>query len=323
MLRGITKPLNSGSNFGADALLLLLTHFSCVRLCATPETAAHQAPPSLGFSRQEHWSGLPFPPPMHESEKWKWKVKVKSLSHVQLLATPWTAAYQAPPSMGFSRQEYWSGLPLPSPYKATMPPTKSNLKNKMLNRTKAKTDVWSVWIYFGDLGAVDFSPVLPTTGSPSTGYGCSDCTGLSVFCRIHKGRMGGCWNPRGQDDGVWEFPECCSPHSNYSPRQGLAQETFTLSQVRCLSESIGPACARVQLNSNNQSDWTTWIPAGYSVMYLTLENPICSEGPCLVSAFHVGSPSFLLHILFTAPPLPLECLHAGAWTYFVKNYFWG
>jgi len=46
---------------------------------------------------------------------WKWKVKVKSLSRVQLLATPWTAAYQAPPSMGFSRQEYWSGVPLPSP----------------------------------------------------------------------------------------------------------------------------------------------------------------------------------------------------------------
>ena len=46
---------------------------------------------------------------------WKWKVKVKSLSHVPLFTTPWTAAYQAPPSMGFSRQEYWSGLPLPSP----------------------------------------------------------------------------------------------------------------------------------------------------------------------------------------------------------------
>ena len=76
--------------------------------------AAHQAPPCLGFSRQEHWSGLPFPPPMHESEKWKWKVKVKSPSRVRLFATPWTAAYQAPPSMGFSRQEYWSGVPLTS-----------------------------------------------------------------------------------------------------------------------------------------------------------------------------------------------------------------
>ena len=49
------------------------------------------------------------------SNAWKWKVKVKSLSRVQLFATPWTAAYQAPPSMGFSRQEYWSRVPLPSP----------------------------------------------------------------------------------------------------------------------------------------------------------------------------------------------------------------
>ena len=47
---------------------VLLSHFSRIRLCATPETAAHQASPSLGFSRQEHWSGLPFPSPMHESE---------------------------------------------------------------------------------------------------------------------------------------------------------------------------------------------------------------------------------------------------------------
>ena len=47
---------------------------------------------------------------------WKWKVKVKSLSRVWLFATPWTAAYQAPLSMGFSRQEYWSGVPLPSLY---------------------------------------------------------------------------------------------------------------------------------------------------------------------------------------------------------------
>ena len=46
----------------------MLSRFSCVRLCATPKTVAHQAPPSLGFSRQEHWGGLPFPSPMHESE---------------------------------------------------------------------------------------------------------------------------------------------------------------------------------------------------------------------------------------------------------------
>ena len=59
-------------------LLQLLSHFSRVRLCATPETAAHQAPPSLGFSRQEHWSGLPFPSPMNQSEKWKWSCSVVS-----------------------------------------------------------------------------------------------------------------------------------------------------------------------------------------------------------------------------------------------------
>jgi len=59
-------------------VLLLLSRFSCVRLCATPQTAAHQAPPSLGFSRQEHWSGLPFPSPMQESEKWKWSCSVMS-----------------------------------------------------------------------------------------------------------------------------------------------------------------------------------------------------------------------------------------------------
>ena len=140
--------------------------------------AAHHAPPSLGFSRQDQWSGLPFPSPgdlpdpgiepesppwqvdslplshtaaakslqscptlcnpidgsppgspvpgilqartlervaISFSNAWQWKVTVKSLSRVRLLATPWTAAFQAPLSMGFSRQEYWSGVPSPSP----------------------------------------------------------------------------------------------------------------------------------------------------------------------------------------------------------------
>ena len=88
-----------------SCLLLLLSRFSRVGPCATPKMAAHQAPLSLGFSRQEHWSGLPFPSPVHKSKKWKWSCSV---------ATPWTAAHQAPPSMGLSRQEYWSGVPLPS-----------------------------------------------------------------------------------------------------------------------------------------------------------------------------------------------------------------
>ena len=88
-------------------MLLLLSCFSRVRLCATPQTAAHQAPLSVGFSRQEYWSGLPFPSPMHA-------YMLRCYSRVQLCATPWTAAQQAPLSMGFSRQRYWSGLPFPS-----------------------------------------------------------------------------------------------------------------------------------------------------------------------------------------------------------------
>ena len=71
--------------------------------------------PGLLHCRQILWATRAFPPPMHESEKWKWSRLVVS---DWLLATPWTAAYQAPPSMGFSRQEYWSGVPLPSPNKS-------------------------------------------------------------------------------------------------------------------------------------------------------------------------------------------------------------
>ena len=65
--------------------------------------------PGILQARALEWVAISF------SNVWKWKVKVKSLSRVRLLATPWTAAYQAPLSMGFSRQVYWSGVPLPSP----------------------------------------------------------------------------------------------------------------------------------------------------------------------------------------------------------------
>ena len=68
----------SSSHQVAQLLLLLLSHFSHVQLSATPCMAAHQATLSLGFSRQEHWSGLPFPSAMHESEKWKWSRSVLS-----------------------------------------------------------------------------------------------------------------------------------------------------------------------------------------------------------------------------------------------------
>ena len=67
----IKRRLFLGRKAMTNLLLLLLSHFSRVRLCATPKMAAYQAPPSLGFSRQEYRSGLPFPSPMHESEKGK------------------------------------------------------------------------------------------------------------------------------------------------------------------------------------------------------------------------------------------------------------
>ena len=96
---------------GIILLLLLLSRFSRVRLCATPQTAAQPGFPVPGIlqARTLEWVAISF------SNAWKWIVKVKSLSHVRLLVTPWTVAYQALPSVGFSRQEYWSGVPLPSP----------------------------------------------------------------------------------------------------------------------------------------------------------------------------------------------------------------
>ena len=80
---------------------------SCPTVC-DPRDGSPLVPVILQ-ARTLEWVAISF------SNAWKWKVKVKSRSRVQLLATPWTAAYQAPPSMGFSRQEYWSGVPLPSP----------------------------------------------------------------------------------------------------------------------------------------------------------------------------------------------------------------
>ena len=82
---------------------------SCPTLCDPIDgSPPGSAIPGILQARTPEWAAISF------SNAWKWKVKVKSLSHVWLLATPWTAAYQAPPSMGFSKQEYWSGVPLPS-----------------------------------------------------------------------------------------------------------------------------------------------------------------------------------------------------------------
>ena len=86
---------------------------SCAGLFATPWTAAHQAPLSMGFSRQEYWSGVPLPSP--PSVSMLCYAMLSHFSRVRLCVTPQTAAHQTPPSLGFSRQEHWSGLPFPSP----------------------------------------------------------------------------------------------------------------------------------------------------------------------------------------------------------------
>ena len=92
----------------AAAALKLLQ--SCPTLCDPIDGSPPGSPdPEILQARTLEWVAISF------SNAWKWKVKGKSLNRVQLLATPWTTAYQAPPSMGFSRQEYWSGVPLPSP----------------------------------------------------------------------------------------------------------------------------------------------------------------------------------------------------------------
>ena len=103
----IKRRLLLGRKAMINLLLLLLSRFSRVRLYAAPQTAAHQAPQSLGFSRQEYWSELPFPSLL--------LLLLSHFSRVRLCGTLQTAAHQAPPSLGFSRQEHWSGLPFPSP----------------------------------------------------------------------------------------------------------------------------------------------------------------------------------------------------------------
>ena len=86
------------------------SHQSCPILCDSIDgSPPGSAIPGILQARTLEWVPISF------SNAWKWKVKVKLLSHVWLIATPWTAAYQAPLPMGFSRQENWSGLPLPSP----------------------------------------------------------------------------------------------------------------------------------------------------------------------------------------------------------------
>ena len=109
------SPWNSpGQNTGLGSHSLLQVVAKWLQSCPTLCNPIDSSPPGSSVpgilqARTLEWVAISF------SHAWKWKLKVKSLSCVRLFKTPWTVAYQPPPSMGFSRQEYWSGLPLPSP----------------------------------------------------------------------------------------------------------------------------------------------------------------------------------------------------------------
>ena len=110
---------------------------SCPTLCDPRDCSLPGSPvPGILQARTLEWVAISF------SNAWNWKVKVKSLSLVQLLATPWTVAHQAPPSMGFSRQECWSGVPLPSPNQTA---NFDNVKPQLLlHQPKRRNNVWKL-----------------------------------------------------------------------------------------------------------------------------------------------------------------------------------
>ena len=126
---------------------------SCPTLCDPIDVGPPGSPvPGILQARTLEWIAISF------SNAWKWKVKVKSLSRVRLLATPWTAAYQAPPSTGFSRQEYWSGVPLPSKSLQIRRITKEKQRNSIVIKTNTYWILWAPWkaLYIHDL----FEPLI-------------------------------------------------------------------------------------------------------------------------------------------------------------------
>ena len=154
---------------------------SCLTLC-DPIDGSPPGSAILGISRLRtlEWVAISF------SSAWKWKVKVKLLSRVWLLATPWTAAYQAPLSMGFSRQENWSGVPLPSPN-----PVYLGLKKKKRWFTQGK---WLIikWYHYIDGKII-----------------CEGERTWQVMQMTKVGTLGRCRLPR-----VWLFPCMCRVEGN-------------------------------------------------------------------------------------------------------------
>ena len=109
--------------------------------------------PGILQARTLEWAAISF------SNAWKRKVKVKSFSRVQLLATPWTAAHQAPPPMGFSRQEYWSWVPLPSPHSDYHPP--KNEKTEFFPHLEGRDWTFSGWLLCARYWSGQFKLIIP------------------------------------------------------------------------------------------------------------------------------------------------------------------
>ena len=115
---------------------------SCLTLCDPIDGSPPGSTiPGILQSRTLEWVAISF------SNAWKWKVKVKSISHVRLFATPWTLVCQAPLSMEFSRQEYWNGLPFPSPGDLTDPGTEleSLLSPALAGGFFNTSTIWEIW----------------------------------------------------------------------------------------------------------------------------------------------------------------------------------
>ena len=128
---------------------------SCPTLCSPIDGSPPDSPvPGILQARILAWVAISF------SNAWKWKVKLKSLSCVRLLATPWTAAYQAAPSMGFSRQEYWNGLPLPS---------LATVHGVTQNWTRLSTHKWNVSSFNAQIKLYFFTLFIQTCFLPNLG----------------------------------------------------------------------------------------------------------------------------------------------------------
>ena len=128
---------------------------SCLTLCSPRDGSPPGSPiPGILQAKILEWIAISF------SNAWKWKVKVKPLSYVQLLATPWTAAYQAPPSMGFSRQEFWNRVPLPSP---------ATVHGVTQNWTPLSTHKWNVSSFSAQTKLYFFTLFIQTCFLPNLG----------------------------------------------------------------------------------------------------------------------------------------------------------